>query len=159
MARKKKSPGTLVSSLEKLSDKATSWIGSTESIITHTLFFIGMFMLVLFGVSFSMVLLILTTILSLEAIYLAIFIQMSINRNTTQLAGVEKDIEEISEDVEDIQKDVDEIQEDMEEMSEDVEEIQEDIEEIDEEKVNEERLATIENRLADLLKEIQNFKK
>ena len=55
------------------------------------------------------VLLILTTAVSLEAIYLAIFIQMTVNRNTAALEAVEDDIEEIAEDVEEVQKDVDEI--------------------------------------------------
>ncbi|MEN9852136.1 MAG: hypothetical protein RI996_79 [Candidatus Parcubacteria bacterium] len=126
-------------SLEKLSMRATKSIGSVESLIIHTIVFITAFSLVLFGVSLERVLLVLTTILSLEAIYLAIFIQMSVNQNTLQLREVERDIEEISEDLEEIsediegiEKDIEEIQEDMEEIQEDMEEITEDIEEISE---------------------------
>lgn len=138
--------------LEKLSMRATRSIGSVESLIVHTIVFITAFASVLFGISLERVLLVLTTILSLEAIYLAIFIQMSVNQNTLQLLEVERDIEEISEDLEEIsediegiEKDIEEISEDLEEISDDIEgiekdieEIQEDIEEISEEDADEE---------------------
>jgi peptidoglycan hydrolase CwlO-like protein len=67
-------------------------------------------------------LLVLTTAVSLEAIYLALFIQMTVNKNTKSLADVEEDIEEIAVDVEGIEKDIDEIQEDVEEIEKDDEE-------------------------------------
>lgn len=160
MVRKKKQNSKFVTGISELSDKATNWIGSTESIIVHTAIFFGIFALVIFGVSFSLVLLVLTTLLSLEAIYLAIFIQISINRNTAQLKEVEKDIEEISEDVEEISEDVDDIQKDMEEISEDIEEIQEDVEEEAVEKTNEQKkFELIEKTLSELMKEIQALKK
>lgn len=117
--------------LEKTALSATKWIGSIESLILHTVVFVSAFSLVLFGVSFERVLLVLTTVLSLEAIYLAIFIQMSVNQNTAQLAQVEADIDEIQEDVEEIAEDVEEIAEDVEDIAEDVEGIQEDVEEIE----------------------------
>ena len=66
-----------------------------------------------FGVSSADILLLLTTIVSLEAIYLAIFIQMTVNRHSEELEEVSEDIEEIQEDVGEIQKDVDEIQENV----------------------------------------------
>lgn len=98
----------------------TRWVGSLQSIILHTLAFAVSFAAVWFGVlSFDRMLLVLTTIVSLEAIYLSIFIQMTINYTTASLEEVEQDIDEIQEDVEEIQEDVDEIQEDMQEMSED----------------------------------------
>ncbi len=85
----------------------------------------------------DMVLLIVTTVVSLEAIYLAIFIQMTVNRQAKELHDVSEDVEEIQEEVEEISKDVEEIsedvediQEDVEVMSKDVEEIQEDVEEM-----------------------------
>lgn len=59
----------------------------------------------------EIVLLVLTTAVSLEAIYLAIFIQMTVNRNTASLAEVEEDIDEIQEDIDEIQEDIDEIEE------------------------------------------------
>ena len=97
----------------------TQWIGSPVSLLLHTVLFIGAFVLADEGlVSFEKMLLVLTTIVSLEAIYLSIFIQMSLNMS-------HQNIEFIQEDLEEIQKDVEEIQEDVEEISEDVEEIQE----------------------------------
>jgi low affinity Fe/Cu permease len=107
---------------EDFSKKVTRFIGSPQSIIIHTIFFIGMFSLRFFGISSSDVLLILTTIVSLEAIYLSIFIQMTVNQHAEEL-------EEVSEDIEGIQEDVGEIQENVEEIQEDVEDIQEEIQE------------------------------
>lgn len=95
--------------IERLSVNATRWIGSVPSLITHTVLFVGAFGLVYAGFDFDRVLLALTTIVSLEAIYLAIFIQMTINRTTRELEEISEDIEEIQEDVEDIQEDVEEI--------------------------------------------------
>ena len=137
-----------VDRLETLALAVTKAVGSIWSVIIHTIFIIGAFLLVFFGFPLDRVLLVLTTILSLEAIYLSIFIQMSVNFQAKALANVEEDIDEIqedveeiqedmegiAEDVEEIQEDVDEIQEDVEEMQEDIEEIQEDVEEMEEEK-------------------------
>ena len=105
---------------EKFSKKLTRWIGSPQSIMIHTIFFIAIFCLRFFGISASDILLILTTIVSLEAIYLAIFIQMTVNKHSEELEEVSEDIGEIQEDVEEIQKDVDEIQEDVEDIQEEV---------------------------------------
>ena len=134
-----KSQGNLNENLEKLAISFSSWIGSVSSLIVHTVAFVVSFSLVLFGVPLDRVLLVLTTGLSLEAIYLAIFIQMTVNRQSITIANVEKDIDEIQEDVEEIShdeeviaEDVQEIDEDVEEIAEDVEEMQEDIDEIQE---------------------------
>ncbi len=131
--------------IEKASKKITHWIGSTQSIIIHTIFFVIIFALRLFGVSSSDILLVLTTAVSLEAIYLAIFIQMTINRQSKELEEVSEDIEEIQEDVDEIQKDVDEIQEDIEDIEED---------EQDEEKM----LEKIEDTLGKLIEEVVELK-
>lgn len=117
--------------IDRFSIKATKWIGSTESLTVHTILFVVSFLLVVFGIPFERVLLVLTTLVSLEAIYLSIFIQMSVNRTTRRLHAVSKDIEEIQQDVEEISEDVEEIQKDVEEISEDVGEIQEDVEGIE----------------------------
>lgn len=123
--------------IESLAVSFSTWVGSVSSLIVHTILFAFAFVFVLFGVSFDKILLILTTLLSFEAIYLAIFIQMSVNRTTQAIEVVEQDIEELSEDVEEIGEgvveisgDVDEIQKDMQEISQDVDEIQKDVEEI-----------------------------
>ncbi len=107
-----------------LEKKFTKWIGSRSSLILHTLFFMLMFALPLFGYRFDTVLLFLTTVVSLEAIYLAIFIQMSVNEQAESLKEVEEDVGEIQKDVDEIQHDVDEIQEDVDEISEDIDELQ-----------------------------------
>ncbi len=120
--------------LEKVADKITWWIGSIPSLIAHSLVFLISFLLpILDIVSFDKMLLILTTVLSLEAIYLAIFIQMAVNRSHEKIEFIQEDIEEISEDIDEIQEDIEEISEDIEEITEDIEDIQEDIEEINEE--------------------------
>ena len=90
---------------EDFSRKLTYWIGSPQSIVVHTVFFIAIFALRFFGVSSSDILLLLTTIVSLEAIYLSIFIQMTVNKHAEELEEVSEDIEEIQEDGEEIQQD------------------------------------------------------
>ena len=115
-------------------ERLTRWVGSGQSVTLHTLVFIGFFILSFTGLlSWDLMFLILTTIVSLEAIYLAIFIQMTVNRQAASLREVEEDIDEIQEDVEEMQEDVDEIQEDIDEIQEDVDEIQEDVEDMTEE--------------------------
>ena len=116
--------------LETMALSVTRGVGSVTSVIIHTILFMSAFALVLFGFDFDRVLLILTTVLSLEAIYLSIFIQLSVNYQARAIASVEKDIDEIAEDVGEIAEDVGEIAEDVEDIQEAHEEIQEDIEEI-----------------------------
>ncbi len=106
-------------------ERVSTWVGSTSSLALHTILFIFAFLLIGFGVPTEEVLLVLTTIVSLEAIYLAIFIQMTVNKNTASLAVVEEDLDEIQEDLDEIQEDVDEIQVDIDEIQEDVDDIQE----------------------------------
>lgn len=108
-------------------EKIIMWVGSPSSLIAHSIVFIVFFVFILMGYDSSTVLLILTTIVSLEAIYLSIFIQIAINKNTRSLENVTEEMEDISEDIEEIQEDVEDIQEDVEEISEDVEDIQEEI--------------------------------
>ncbi|AHF16367.1 DUF1003 domain-containing protein [Niabella soli] len=116
--------------LEHIADIATRWIGSTSSLLVHTLLFIVSFLLpALHVTTFDKMLLVLTTLVSLEAIYLAIFIQMTVNKNSLDIENIQEDIEEIQEDVEEMQEDVEEIQEDVEEIQEDMEELQENAEE------------------------------
>ena len=63
--------------IDKFSDKAIAWIGSIQSLIVHTIFFVVSFGLSIFDlVGFDKMLLVLTTVVSLEAIYLAIFISI-----------------------------------------------------------------------------------
>lgn len=99
-----------------LPTKITDNIGSTKSLLVHTFLFMAIFSLRFFGVATNDILLILTTAVSLEAIYLSIFIQMTVNRNTQSLEEVEEDIEEIQKDVDEIQEDVVEIDKGIDEM-------------------------------------------
>lgn len=105
--------------------RLTEWVGTPGSIAVHTFLFALAFVFIWLGVAVDTVLLVLTTVVSLEAIYLAIFIQMTVNRNTRSLEEVEEDIEEIQEDVKEIETDVGEISEDVEELAEDMDKIQE----------------------------------
>ncbi len=89
--------------IDEASQKIIHLIGTPTSIVFHTIFFVGIFSLILFGWSFSQVLLILTTILSIEAIYLALFIQMTINKANEIIEDVEESIEDVEKDIDDIQ--------------------------------------------------------
>ena len=140
--------------------RATRWIGSPASLVFHTAMFIISFLLYFLGVPFNTILLVLTTVVSLEAIYLSIFIQMSVNRQAKQLEEVSEDVEEIQEDVEEIQEDIDEIQEDVDEIQEDVEDIQEeDEQETKEELAEREVLERIEFSLKSLGEEIAEMRR
>ena len=145
---------------------ATDWIGSVSSLMVHTALFVASFSLVFFGFAFEQILLVVTTVVSLEAIYLAIFIQMAINQQAQSLEEVEKDVDEIQDKVEEIHEDVEGIQEDVEDIQEDVQEIQEDVDEIEKDdtedekrdKQNKQVLDKIESSLGDLIKEIEKMK-
>lgn len=148
---------------EKLALTAPQYIGSVTSLILHTLFFVGIFALYIIGYSFETILLILTTVVSLEAIYLSIFIQMTVNKQGEIIAEVSEDVEDISEEMEEISRDIDELQEDVEEISDDVEELSEEIEEDDQEDAREHaeevaRIEKIEGMLAELLTEIKSIR-
>jgi len=160
--------------MEKGASNISRWIGSTTSVMLHTLLFIISFLMPILGlVSFDRMLLVLTTIVSLEAIYLSIFIQMSINMNNQKIDIIQEDIvelgedlEEIGVDIEEIQKDVDEIQEDVDEIQENVDEIQENVDEIqgdskeeeDIEQKESEILLSIQATLINLQKEIEHLR-
>lgn len=106
--------------VEKTALAVTRWIGSPASLLVHTIVFIASFLAVHYGlIRFEEMLLFLTTIVSLEAIYLSIFIQMTINYTTEAVEDIGEDVEEMQEDIGEIQEDVDELQEDVEEITED----------------------------------------
>lgn len=104
--------------IENAAVKVTQWIGTIDSVLAHTALFIVSFLFIWVGVPTGTVLLVLTTVVSLEAIYLAIFIQMTVNRNTESLEEVEEDIEEIQEGVKEIESDVEELTEDIDKIQE-----------------------------------------
>ena len=131
-------------------EKLIVWVGSPASLALHTIAFIAAFALsVLRLVDWSLMLLVLTTVVSLEAIYLAIFIQFSVNRQAASLKGVEEDVESI-------QVDVEELGEHVEGLKEDVEEIQEDVAEISEETEDDTAEETRKLRQAEMLENLTN---
>jgi hypothetical protein len=71
--------------LEQMAESAAVWIGSLPSLFVHTLVFVLMFALHFLGVPISNILLIATTIVSFEAIYLNIFVQMTVNKHSKHL--------------------------------------------------------------------------
>ena len=151
--------------IEKTALAVTRWIGSPISVVLHTLIFIACFLAVHYGyIVFEKMLLILTTIVSLEAIYLSIFIQMTINYTTQAVEDISEDVEDISEDVEEMQENIGELQEDVEDISEDVEEITEEEkagEAEDEAREAEQRktLADIQTDLRTLMNDIERLQK
>ena len=72
----------MLKKIENLAEKSINWVG-VYLIYYHSHDFIYFnFHFTIFGINFDRVLLILTTIVSLEAIYLSIFIQFTkVNKN------------------------------------------------------------------------------
>ncbi len=150
---------------EDFTSKLISWIGSKSSLLIHTLLFGVCIALGWLGVDMQKILLILTTAVSLEAIYLSILIQYSVNQQAHTIKSVAKDIEEVTEDVDELSEDVEEISKDVDEISEDVEEISEDVEEISDNLTNQKaqpaKLVTydaLEQELKQLLTQVQQLK-
>ncbi len=154
--------------MEDLAIRATYWIGTPASIIIHTILFAISFALYFIGVPLDEILLVVTTLVSLEAIYLALFIQLSVNKNTKSLEEVEEDIEEIQEDVEGLEGEFDEIAEDVEglegnikkmrqnmkDLEEDIEDISVDVDKIADEETSVEELAHLQSN-----KSLKNIEK
>jgi peptidoglycan hydrolase CwlO-like protein len=139
----------------RITERLTRGIGSVPSLIVHTVFFIACFVATAVGlIELNTMLLILTTLVSLEAIYLAIFIQMTVNENTESLREVEEDIDEIQEDVEELGEDMDEIQEDIDEMQEDLEEMTE-----EEKKAHDVSIEQLTENMRQILKDLEALKK
>ncbi len=146
--------------IDCLVDSFIRWIGSFVSLAIHTFLFLACLTTGLLWGHWDSILLVLTTIVSLEAIYLSIFIQMSINRNTESLQAVEKDIDEIQEDVEDIAEDVDEIAEDVEDIAEDVEELSEEgAQEESQEEQDRRLLKDIQDNMIKITADLEQLKK
>ncbi len=145
--------------IQKTALSVTRWVGSLQSIVIHTIVFAASFLVVYFGVvALERMLLVLTTVVSLEAIYLAIFIQMTINIQQAALEEVEQDIDEIQGDIDEIQEDVDEIAEDVDEIQEDVEEIVEDDKEDEvREQQDHKTLEEIRGALGNLMQDIERL--
>lgn len=138
-------------------ERISKSIGSVASLYVHTAIFTIAFLLIALGFSTEIVLLTLTTLVSLEAIYLSILIQIAVNKNTQSLEEVEEDLDEIQEDLDEIADDVEDIQEDIDDIEEEVD----DIEEGDNKRDNEVnvKFKNIDEQLNLILQEIKNLKK
>lgn len=114
-------------------DSVISWVGTPASLIVHTVFFAFMLSLRFFGVSTEDVMLVLTTVVSLEAIYLNIFIQMGVNRQADEQAETRTVLSSglitLQETVDDVQETMEDVQETMEDVQETMEDVQETIDE------------------------------
>ena len=114
MAKKKK-----VEPIESITDKIIKWVGTTNSLIVHTCIFVITFLSpYIFHISFDIVLLVLTTIVSLEAIYLAIFIQLSVNRQAVRLDDVEDSLDDVEESLDDVGESLDDVEEGLDDVEE-----------------------------------------
>ena len=145
--------------IDKFSDKAIAWIGSIQSLIAHTIFFVVSFGLSIFDlVGFDKMLLVLTTVVSLEAIYLAIFIQMSVNKSHEHIEDLKEDVTEIQEDIEYIQEDIEEISEDIDEIQEDIDEIADDDDDDDDEHKEKAKKVILKSNVSSNTNEIKSLK-
>ena len=97
------------------------WVGTPHSLIIHSAFFIFMLLLPLLGVDAYFSLLILTTVVSLEAIYLNIFIQMGVNRHADEQAKTRKVLTNLEETIDDVQETIEDVQETIDEEMREVE--------------------------------------
>lgn len=114
-------------------ERVIVWIGSPTSLVIHSLVFAGFFAVSFFKwVAWDLMFAILTNVVSLEAIYLAIFIQMSVNRQAASLKVVEEDVGDIQENIEELGENVEELGENVEELGENVEELGENVEDLKE---------------------------
>lgn len=105
------------------------WVGTKQSLVIHIIFFIVMLCLPFVGVNSSFSLLLLTTVVSLEAIFLNIFIQMGVNRHADEQKETRMVLSNVKDTIEDVQETMEDVQETMEDVQEVVEDVQETIEE------------------------------
>jgi uncharacterized membrane protein len=138
-------------------ERVIVWIGSPASLVLHTLIFAGFFAVsILKLVPWDLMLLVLTTIVSLEAIYLAIFIQMTVNRQSESLKEVEEEVGDIQENIEELGENVEELGENVEELGENVEDLKEDVEDIQEDIGEDTDDAKREEKQAEMLESLTN---
>jgi F0F1-type ATP synthase membrane subunit b/b' len=132
--------------IDTISDRITIWVGSTVSLLIHTIWFLLAFSSHwFFGWGFDFILLVLTTVVSLEAIYISIFIQRAVNQQSIRLHDVEESID-----------DVEEALDDVEEALDDVEEALDDVEETLSEEEEEEKAANdLRPSMEELMKEMR----
>lgn len=82
--------------MEQMAESIAVWIGSVTSLIVHTIVFVIMFGLRFAGISIGNILLIATTIVSFEAIYLNILVQMTVNKHSKHLKKHSEHLEKLN---------------------------------------------------------------
>ena len=107
----------------KIAKTLTHWIGTPQSIIAHTIFFTIMLTWYVTDVpNRDHILLVLTMLVSLEAIYQMLFLQLTVNLQGKELSEVKTAMDEVNEAVEEMHETVGEVHEAVEEIHEDVHE-------------------------------------
>lgn len=94
--------------LEWFTDKATYWIGTPQSFLFHTIVFTTS-LLIIPTMGLQTWLLMLTTVVSIEAIYLSIFIQMAVNSQKRHLKQLKTYTKDVADDIDDILEDTEEL--------------------------------------------------
>lgn len=87
-------------------EKFLHWIGTPQSLIVHTIIFVLSLIASVFS---ERAMNAFTMLLSVEAIYMGILIQMTVNKSHKEIKGIGEDVEELSDDVEDILEDTEEL--------------------------------------------------
>ena|SRR3989344_8556625 len=77
---------------DKTANKVAWFLGSNTSILLHTVIFQFFLILIILGFDTDTIMLFLTTIVSLEAIYLSIFIQRTTNKQSEKLERFVREI-------------------------------------------------------------------
>lgn len=90
--------------LEKISYNFIKCVGNPFSLLIHTLLFGGFFILRYLGIVSNSVLLVLTTAICLEVIYLFIFVYTIVKKNTKSLTDVQGYITEVQQEEEEVHK-------------------------------------------------------
>ena len=90
--------------LGKFLFKLTELIGSPFSLVLHTVFIAGFFYMRYLGLMSNLTLLTLATIVSIEALYLAIFNQIKVKRHTNSLSEATTTIENMREEEQETHK-------------------------------------------------------
>lgn len=115
-------------------------LGTIQSVVIHSIIFASFYCSAwIFPSQSDHIISLFTNLLSIEAIYLSVFIQLSVNRNNEHVEQIKEDVSELNENIDDIAEDMSELNENVDDIAEDVSEINENIDDIaeDVEELNE----------------------
>lgn len=143
-----------------VTEKVIHWIGTPHSLVFHSILFIGFFLApFIFRFSFDLMLLILTTIVSLEAIYLAIFIQHSVNAQSVRLDDVEESLDDVEENLDDIEESIDDVEENLDDLEESIDDFGENFTSGKQAKNHTASTQKLEKTLEQIILELKDVKK